>query len=271
MRPLVWTCALLVMLMYLVGVYLTQLVSDHMFELQIKAPWLAEEQGALGNYFGDLPTSMLSLFQAITNGVSWRLMAEPLEVYLSPWVPIVLCVYMAFAVFALFNIITGVFVDSALKTAHKDQDIALYKSLLKVWTKAIGSNDLITRQRFADCVTDRTDEQLHESMRQYFEAIGISPDEHQALFDLLDMDGRGEIYFAEFVDGCFHLRGPVKALVFHDFMRQWKKFRMEFTSHAGLMWTELSSIKAAVNQIHDSLNEGKLWKFTGSRGSWWAI
>ncbi|CAK0858933.1 unnamed protein product, partial [Prorocentrum cordatum] len=102
MRSLCWTCALLIMVMYVVGVYLTQLVSDYMVELRREDPQALEgDVMDLSMYFGSLGNTILSLYQAITNGISWYELSSPLMKYFSPWISTVLCFYTAFAIFAL--------------------------------------------------------------------------------------------------------------------------------------------------------------------------
>jgi len=247
MRSLCWTCALLIMVMYVVGVYLTQLVSDYMVELRREDPQALEgDVMDLSMYFGSLGNTILSLYQAITNGISWYELSSPLMKYFSPWISTVLCFYTAFAIFALFNIVTGVFVESALDAATKDKETLLYHSLLALWNKARGDKDFITHERLKECVTDHDDVQMYESMKMYFEAINISTDEHRFLFDLIDLDGSGSIDFLEFVNGCFHLRGPAKALDLVAFRRDWEKFSRSYAEHADLLQQELAELKEAV-------------------------
>merc|ERR1712151_1276283 len=51
-----------------------------------------------------------------------------------------------------------------------------------------------------------------EEMRLYFEAFDLDIDEAEELFRLLDVDESGGVEFEEFVNGCFRLRGPAKAI-----------------------------------------------------------
>jgi hypothetical protein len=256
MRSLCWTCALLVMVMYVVGVYLTQLVSDHMVGLQNDNPdALHGDVMDLDAYFGSLGSSILSLYQAITNGISWYELSNPLMKNFSPWIAIVICLYTAFAIFALFNIVTGVFVESALDAATKDKETLLYHSLLALWNKARGDKDYITHERLKECVTDLADEQMYESMKMYFEAINLSTDEHRFLFELLDIDGSGSIDFLEFVNGCFHLRGPAKALDLVAFRRDWEKFMRSYQESFDMLDNGLLELREFVEKSHAATRE----------------
>jgi len=167
----------------------------------------------------------------------------------------VFCFYTAFAIFALFNIVTGVLVESALDAATKDKETLLYHSLLALWNKARGDQDFITHERLKECVTDNGDEQMYESMKMYFEAINLSTEEHRFLFELLDVDGSGSIDFLEFVNGCFHLRGPAKALDLVAFRRDWEKFNRHYQDHVDLLHHQILDLSEAVEKSHAALRE----------------
>merc|ERR1712125_254644 len=73
-KAFIWTCAILVLLIYVFGVYLAQLVIDHDQGL----PGISDPK--LHRYFGGLSVSMLSLFQAISGGgVDWNDLVSPLR------------------------------------------------------------------------------------------------------------------------------------------------------------------------------------------------
>merc|ERR1719350_2319482 len=106
MRSLGWTVVLLVGVMYVVGVYLTQLVADHYLYRGLEGH---EQQPELSGYYGNVPRSLLTLFQAITGGVNWYMIVDPLMEDIHPLFALVMCAYVAFCLFALMNIVTGVF------------------------------------------------------------------------------------------------------------------------------------------------------------------
>ena len=74
------------------------------------------------DYFGSVPRAVLSLYQGMTGGVDWNDMSLPLERSLSPIFALVFALYIAFAVLAMMNVVTGVFVESALGSAREERD-----------------------------------------------------------------------------------------------------------------------------------------------------
>merc|ERR1712187_9201 len=51
-----------------------------------------------------------------------------------------------------------------------------------------------------------------EAVQEYFKAIDVDPSEAKHLFEMLDINGSGEIDLEEFLSGCLRLQGPAKAL-----------------------------------------------------------
>lgn len=62
---------------------------------------------------------MLSMFQAINGGVDWALIFEPLIDNITPWSAVVFTLYIAFSLLAMLNVVTGVFVESVLKSTKR--------------------------------------------------------------------------------------------------------------------------------------------------------
>ncbi|CAJ1444361.1 unnamed protein product [Effrenium voratum] len=94
MRSLVWTLLLMLLMKYIIGVYLCQIVADTGIENSANlTPDLVE-------YYGSLPRAVLSLYQAMTGGVDWNDLSKPLET-ISPVMQLVFALYIAFAAAAL--------------------------------------------------------------------------------------------------------------------------------------------------------------------------
>ena len=100
MRSFIWTLAFMFLVLYAVGVFLTQCVTDYKVALESRTSASDKLQG----YFGSLPETMLSLFQAVTDGQEWREMLEPLIDEISAWMALPFCMYIAFMAFALLNL-----------------------------------------------------------------------------------------------------------------------------------------------------------------------
>merc|ERR1740116_577257 len=110
---------LLLLGIYGIGVYFTQLIADHRMLNLVRDE---ADDPALVWHFGGVSSSMLSLFQAMSGGVNWEDLCGPLMTNVSPLQGIVFSGYIAFTVLALTNVVTGVFVEGALKSAKEEEE-----------------------------------------------------------------------------------------------------------------------------------------------------
>jgi len=199
LKSLAWTVVMLMLLMFIVGVTLTQIVSD--FRISNSEP--GDHHGELGSKFGSVFISMLTLYQAFTGGIDWNDATEPLHEYVSVWLSPCFALYIAFVVLAMMNVVTGVFVESALKSAKEDRDSTIITNMRDLFGK--DGNDQMTREDFLAM-------SMSAEMCDYFETLDVDPSEAELVFRLLDADGDGTVDQTEFMNGCLKLTGPAKSL-----------------------------------------------------------
>merc|ERR1719277_2391696 len=70
--------------------------------------------------FPNLPRSLVSLFQSVTNGLPWSEATNVLEDAI-PYIHVLWIVYIGFTVFAINNVITGMFVNQAERCCFEDE------------------------------------------------------------------------------------------------------------------------------------------------------
>jgi len=202
LKSLCWTLVLLLLMMYVVGVYITQLIADQGFE----DPTILDTSEDLYRYYGSLPRSVLSLYQAMTGGVDWDDLLVPLSVKISPWLSILFSIYIAFAVLALMNVVTGVFVESALLTAKEDREEDVMAQVRRLFDVADeDQSGTVTWAEFEQALND-------PNKRKLFKVMDVDPSEARGLFVLMDTANAGEVSVEEFMQGCLRLRGPARAI-----------------------------------------------------------
>jgi len=78
--------------------------------------------------FGNLTEAVFTLYLSVTGGISWIEIVEILvEVHWSNRPMMVF--YVFFVLFAVMNIITGFFVESAMRSAQNDKDELIYAQI----------------------------------------------------------------------------------------------------------------------------------------------
>lgn len=234
-RSLAWTIALMMLLMFIVGVFLTQLVTD----LKVNNH-LPQNSSSLLNFYGTLDRSILSLYMMISQGIQWRDGAQPLLDDVSPFILIVILFYITFTIFGLTNIVTSVFVESVIQAREESGRDALFHHVQKVFLgediqKMAGT---VTCEEFREHMQDK-------EMQMYFKAIDLSPDDAHHIFTLLDVGEAGEIPVEDFLSGCMRLQGSAKAIDLAILTAETRNFNTQVMNELNKLRTELAALRRA--------------------------
>ncbi|OLQ08876.1 putative voltage-dependent R-type calcium channel subunit alpha-1E [Symbiodinium microadriaticum] len=212
LRSLFWALVLLALIIYVFSVLLAQAVSDHLADSSALDETLVV---SATKYFGSLPHTMLSLFKAISGGVSWEEVLDPLEKISMIWV-LVFLFYVAFTYFAVLNVLTGVFCQSAIESAQNDHANVVQSMLANkeahvekiraLFSKLGADRDgIITYSMFEEGVNS-------QAVVEYFETLGLDVWDAWSFFKLLDLDSGGAVEIEEFFKGCLRLRGQARGV-----------------------------------------------------------
>lgn len=208
LKSLGWAVFLLAMVIYSIGLYTTELVAHRRIDGGKLSAQTVE-------YFGTLESSMLSLIEAIFGGVDWGAIARTLGNDLSPLMLVMFVFYVGFAIMVLMNVVTGVFLESVVKSTQANKDIFLVENAREIF-KNVNGGLKDGKMNFEEFMT-----KIHtRAMQDFFQGIDVDPEEAKVLFHLLDVDGSGVLSAEEFLCGSMRLRGPTKsletALLSHD-------------------------------------------------------
>jgi len=202
---------------FVFGAVLTSLVTSFAFDNQDEDP---EARELLQLYFGTLDKSMLSLYEAMSDGIHWHVILDPLAKYCSPWWRLAFVFYTAFTMLALMNILQGLFLESAMRIAAEEARDVVIEQISKIFMAgdADGSGT-IAAEEFESLLEGES----QSGLPFFLNTIGIPREQAMQLFRLLDQDGSGEIDLHEFVHGCERLQGTTRAVDFAVFMVEWRQ------------------------------------------------
>jgi hypothetical protein len=208
---LLWAFFLLTFIMYFFAIAFTQATTEEI----IKAGDHDEELAELHHNYGTLGRSYLSLFLAITGGVSWGELTVSLMAR-THWVNMGLFVtFIAITVFGVLNVIISVFVESALASVQHYKDLLIESSNKR---KEVCISHF--KEVFTYIDDDKSGEISLEEMEEfvcdkhlseYLESIDIQVDDVRKLFCLLDEDQSGSVSIDEFCEGCLKMKGEAKS------------------------------------------------------------
>mmetsp|Transcript_71966 Transcript_71966/g.227492 ORF Transcript_71966/g.227492 Transcript_71966/m.227492 type:complete len:852 (-) Transcript_71966:110-2665(-) len=201
--------------LYIFAVMFMQAVSAYLVKAQVTAQ---EETtrltvAAMDKYYGSLGRTLLTLFMCISGGDSWVYAAEPL-MQIGPFTQVLFLAYIAFVLFALLNILNGLFVDAAVQSASAKRKLAvdaaiedmsqMAREITNMFAEADGDGNgyMSKEELLAYTQNDRT--------RACFQSLELDVASLVRLFDEIDTAASGEVELAEFVKQCIELRGAAK-------------------------------------------------------------
>jgi len=213
MSSLLCAMMLLVIMIYIFAVFFMQIIIDHVDIV---------EEADVSQWFGSLPRTLLTLFECIVGGIGWHHVVTPLISDVSPMMAVLFCIYISASLFAMTNLVTGVFVTNVTNIVQEDKKENMATMIRDLF---LDGTDQITWETF--CAKLETPE-----MQEYLKTIDVDPSEARGLFDLLDEDGGGTIDGDEIVHGFLKLHGPAKALELSLLSRKINDLHQDWMDHA---------------------------------------
>mmetsp|Transcript_130181 Transcript_130181/g.324598 ORF Transcript_130181/g.324598 Transcript_130181/m.324598 type:complete len:515 (+) Transcript_130181:139-1683(+) len=234
-ETLCWTYVMICILLYFFAIMATSLIGKQD---------AFRDNASVQELFGDVPKSMLTLFQVMTLD-SWSSLCRPIMVGSQVWIGVFFIVFITVAQFVLMNLVTAVIVENAFSDS-KTEDEELAQRIAREKEKELEELTVIFKQLDEDGSGMLTREELNNAskkrkVRQKLRAIDVLPKDIDELWEILD-DGDGELSAEEFVSGLQRLRGEAKA---KDILR---------------LYRELRVMEASIREINQSMNvsQGKM-------------
>jgi hypothetical protein len=164
-------------------------------------------------WFGTVPRSMFSLFMT-TTGEGWPQMARQImdpKSGASSYVVGFFLLYIFFTSITLMNLITGVIVENVMMISHEDEVANEKRERQQRRAMAMNLHDIFL-------ISDKTGDfqlsrQEYDTMLQdphvlrLLRSMGILPDDIRDLFDIMDVDGSGQMDIKEFFDVFKNFKG----------------------------------------------------------------
>jgi hypothetical protein len=218
LKALSWALLLLVMIMYVFAILLTNAAQEYaMNESSMDGgpPGVCSEGTRLCHYWGSLPNSMRTLFKVVSGGVNWEIVADPLLEMHPAW-EYLLAAYIAFVSFAVMNVVTGFFCQSALESTSQDQELVVQELVMdrQKWVQKlqdlfrrldVDKSGFLTIKEFECLLRD-------DRVQGYFSSMELDTSDAWALFKLLVNEDTHVVYTEDFVEGCLRLKGNAKGM-----------------------------------------------------------
>lgn len=217
---LFWSILVIALILFVYGVFLSEGAVEYFVSLGPVGNLTSAQQAyadRVKDYFGSMHMIMISLWAAVSGGNDWMNYGETLQVMDTTWVYFATFVfYIAFCAIGLFNVVTGVFVDSAVEAAqnlkseaetiqsyHEDleNEIEEFKSVLKMTD--IDRDGKVSYNELAETVQK-------EQNVAFWSELRLNPQEAILILKMLDrLDGHknNRVDLAHFVSCARKLKG----------------------------------------------------------------
>merc|ERR1719401_938213 len=117
---LLWSIVMISIMMFMFGLCFLNAITIYLNEHQRAEIDDLTFEG-IEAYWSSVPQSMATLFWAVTGGADWEPLAQPIRTADGIFYALFFF-YIAFAAFAVLNVLTGMFVDAAMKVAQQDEE-----------------------------------------------------------------------------------------------------------------------------------------------------
>jgi len=205
LMSLFWSMFTLAFTYTLFSLFLMQVITSHLIETDSVL-----EDTAFYDHFGSVEKSMLTLYKASTGGDNWSLAYEVIRITGRTGSAMFLF-FIAFVQFALINIITGIFVESAMSFVKTDPEM-LAREVFHKEQEDTQRLERLCRAVDADATGKLTQDQFEQSLQMrhiptLLKALGLQTHHVMEFFHYLAEVEGGQVEIGTFVDGCMLLKG----------------------------------------------------------------
>lgn len=212
LKSLAWAVVLLLIVLLVFGVFFTD--GAIAFCVEQEAMY-TDDTNDLRKYFGQLTVTMVSLYMAMSGGEDWSLIFHTLEPLPVEYTLLFLG-FVTFAILALLNVITAVFVGVAMQRSQNDRELIVQqemqrkKELITIMTQVFGELD--SNDSGELCLEEFEKHMNDDKIMAYLRHLEIDASQVRTLFRLLDVDQTGFVDIDEFVTGVMRLKGGATSM-----------------------------------------------------------
>uniref|UniRef100_A0A7S2BI91 EF-hand domain-containing protein n=1 Tax=Alexandrium andersonii TaxID=327968 RepID=A0A7S2BI91_9DINO len=235
--------------MFVFGIIFSNAVAGYFDDLDLASATQVRYANDMNKYFGNLYETMVSLLCSITGGQDWMVYGSQLRhlelgnVYFA-----VFYFYIIFCLVGMLNVVTGIFVDSAVCTRTEDEVVECFTEDQRRTSEEV-------RRIFKEADVDNSGSLSFEELsrhlenpwvKAYFSGLDIDPSEAGIIFSLMDTSGNNSISIDEFVDGTMKLKGHAKSIDVLSIMFDTVRFANKFDQLCHYIEDELGAIRQVV-------------------------
>eukprot|EP00747_Dinoflagellata_sp_TGD_P016764 gnl/TRDRNA2_/TRDRNA2_125349_c0_seq2.p1 gnl/TRDRNA2_/TRDRNA2_125349_c0~~gnl/TRDRNA2_/TRDRNA2_125349_c0_seq2.p1 ORF type:complete len:649 (-),score=122.47 gnl/TRDRNA2_/TRDRNA2_125349_c0_seq2:82-1905(-) len=228
---LFWSFIVVGFILYLFGLVFLQGVTGYLIYDAGDADPNSEHFQLLYTGFNTMIRTIITLYSAVTGGTDWMEIYQALRPLGSFYLGLFLF-YTAFFIFAVFNVLTAIFVDNAVTLSQPDRDNMLSKQRRK--EQAIADHlKLMIHEMDSDGDGQIGWDEFREVMEDphvapIMRAMGLDVKDAEQFYNVMLMTAHANgasISIDEFVDGCMKMRGQATSIDLQLLLYQTKQIQ----------------------------------------------
>jgi len=224
-RSLFWTMLMLSIILYIFAIVFLQGVADAFLDDEV----VGKQAEDLMIHFGSVKDAMTSLYMAITGGDDWSKYADLLKgVGLTYYY--FFFFYIAFLTFAVLNILTGIFVDSAMQYSSEDrsssrEDVEADEKFKSQVLKELASFD---DDKEGELSMEEFERHLQSPMMaDFLDRLSITEDDALTLLKRLTLGSPEGVDLETFLDCAIFMKGTARSVHLHELMAESQAAKLE--------------------------------------------
>jgi len=243
---LMWAFVMILIIVFVFSIVFNSAVVNYFEQVNLKDENELETAKAVEKHFGNLKETMVSLFCAITGGNDWMAYGDLLrELPAGEMYFLLFAFYVGFCIVGMLNVVTGIFVDSAVCTRTEDEVVECFtedqrrisEEVKRIFKEA--DKDRSNTLSFAEF----TKHLENAWVRAYFSGLDMDPSEAEIIFTLIDIDNSGEVDIDEFVEGTMKLKGSAKSIDVLSMMFDSARYQVKFNQLCNFIEEQLRGIR----------------------------
>jgi len=205
---IIWGGVILTIALVAFGIFATQLI--HPINQRVAAKGLYDGCERCPRAFASVAASVMTISQQIITGDSWGMLSIPI-IEEAPETALFFSLCFAVISLMMLNVILAVVVETSSKAAAEDAE-TIIKNQEKEFQKSAHIFKNICRELDDDKSGTLTAQELNEGFennaqfRQIMALMQIDRDDIDAVFNILDKDGSGDIDYDEFITEMYKMK-----------------------------------------------------------------
>jgi len=214
LSALFWAFVMLALILYIFALFFVQNTSGYLVAEEGNIP--EEHMANIDKFYGNVESTIMTLYQSSSGGLDWR---EAYDVAEKSGVlnAIGFIFFTIFFNFAVFNILSGIFIEKALAAAAPDREQQALEQRRIEEQEAIELTKLLRSMDFASTgrinLKDFMTHSMKPDAKAYLRVLGIEVHDAVMFFKVLTrVLGADDLPIEEFVNRLFKMKGTATAL-----------------------------------------------------------